>query len=310
LNCQFSVLEQEALLHVVGPDTLTFLQGQTSCDTRNIDAEHAAPGVYCTPKGRVVCDFLLCQLGPDHVALRLRRDIRAAASRTLGKYIVFSKATLEDAREDWVVVGVWGEDAAAALGDVFGPTPAARFGATTGAGFVLVRADEPGERFECYLQAPSAGEYITRIRDLMQPGTEVEWQVGEITGGVARIEAATVEAHVPQTLNYDLTGHISFNKGCYTGQEVVARLHYRGTPKHRCHLASLPAGTACSAGAAVVDTVSGKNAGSVVNAAGTHAATVALVEITADSVSHALSLGTDGGAPITLGELPYSLERG
>jgi len=307
LDCQFTQLEHEALLHITGSDALKFLQGQTTCDTRKVDAEHSLPGVYCTPKGRVVCDFLLSQLGTEHFALRLRRDIRAVSGRTFGKYIVFSKASLEDGRDDWHVVGVWGKDAATALGEVFGPPPTAQFGATAGAGFVLVRTDERGERFECFLEDTAAGDYLTRMGERMRPGADAEWRAGEIASGIARIEAATVETHVPQTLNYDLTGHISFNKGCYTGQEVVARLHYRGKPKHRTRLAELPADTDCAAGAPVFDSVSGHSAGSVVNAARTASATVALVETALDAAPDALRLGAVDGVPIELGELPYPL---
>jgi folate-binding protein YgfZ len=143
--------------------------------------------------------------------------------------------------------------------------------------------------------------------DAMPRGTEADWQAGEIIGGVARIEAATVEAHVPQTLNYDLTGHINFNKGCYTGQEVVARLHYRGKPKHRTRLAELPAGTHCAAGAPVFDAGSGNKAGSIVNAAETSSGTFALVETAVDERSDSLRLGAAEGIPLSLGELPYAV---
>jgi len=307
LDCQFTRLEHEALLHITGPDTLKFLQGQTTCDTRKVDAEHALPGAYCTPKGRVVCDFLLSQLGADHFALRLRRDIRAVSGRTFGKYIVFSKASLEDSRDDWIVAGVWGKEAAAALGEIVGPPPTVRFGAVAGAGFVLVRTDERGERFECFLKDTSAGEYLARMAERMESGADSEWRAGEIASGIARIEEATVEQHVPQTLNYDLTGHISFNKGCYTGQEVVARLHYRGKPKHRTYLAELPAGTDCVVGAPVFDSLSGHSAGSVVNAAATTGATVALVETALGAAPDTLRLGAADGVPIALGEPPYPL---
>ena len=307
MNGQFARLEQEALLHITGPDTLKFLQGQTTCDTRKVDPQHALPGAYCTPKGRVVCDFLLCQLGPDHFALRMRREVRAAGSRAFGKYIVFSRAMLEDNREDWIVVGVWGEGAASALGDVFGPPPAARFGAKAGDGFVLVRTGEASELFECYLHDASAGDYLARMDDLMRPGAEADWRAGEIASGMARVEAATVEQHVPQTLNYDLAGHISFNKGCYTGQEVVARLHYRGKPKHRSYLAQFPAGTHCAAGAPVFDVGSGDRAGSIINVAETASGTFVLVEATAEGLNDSLRLEAADGVPMTLGELPYAL---
>ncbi len=240
MNCQYTHLEQEALLHIIGPDTLKFLQGQTTCDTRKVTPSHAVPGVFCTPQGRVVCDFLLCELGQDHFALRLRRDIRARSSTTFGKYIIFSKAKLDDTREDWAPYAVWGQDAANALGKIFGELPSARFGSTRGDGFVLVQTDEQGQQFECYLLNTSNGAHLARMDEMMTPGSETQWQALQIANGIARIEAATVEEFVPQILNYDHTGHISFNKGCYTGQEVVARLHYLGKPKRRTYVAELP----------------------------------------------------------------------
>ncbi len=98
MNCYYSRLNQEALLHIIGPDTLTFLQGQTSCDTRTIDESQAALGAYCTPQGRVVCDFLLLRLAHDHYALRMRRDIRRIQQLT-GFTVVYVTHDQEEALE-------------------------------------------------------------------------------------------------------------------------------------------------------------------------------------------------------------------
>jgi folate-binding protein YgfZ len=307
LNCQFSPLEQEALLHITGPDSLKFLQGQTSCDTRNVDPEHALPGIFCTPKGRVICDFLLCELGQDHFALRLRRDILTVSSASFGKYIIFSKADLEDTREDWKPVAVWGPAAAQALAEQFGEVPTERFGTRAGEGFVLVQIDEQGQQFECYLHDSHAPNHLERMSEVLQSGTEPEWQSLQITNGLARIEAATVEEFVPQTLNYDLTGHISFTKGCYTGQEVVARLHYLGKPKRRAHVAELPAETDCAAGTAIFDTDSGKNVGNIVNCSVTKGKTHVLVAATTAGVANGLRLDSATGTPLVLSNIPYEL---
>lgn len=306
MNCEFTRLEQEALLHISGPDALAFLQGQTTCDTRVIDRAHALPGAYCTPQGRVVCDFLLCELGPEHYGLRLRRDIREESGKTFGKYIVFSKATLEAGRDDWLLFGAWGPGAAGALENVFGALPEERYGVHSGDGFALVRMDGEGLLYECYLEA-SRGDYSERMAAAMQPGSEEAWRAQQVASGLARIEAATAGAHVPQTLNYDLTGHISFKKGCYTGQEVVARLHYRGKPKHRTYLADLPVDTACAVGDKVLDAVTGKAAGSIVNAASTGAGVRVLVEATAEGVANGLQLDDRDATPLLQATLPYSL---
>jgi folate-binding protein YgfZ len=308
VNCYYTLLEQEALLHITGPDTLKFLQGQTTCDTRKVDPQHALPGAFCTPQGRVVCDFLLCELAPEHFALRLRRDIRASSAAAFGKYIIFSKAKIDAASEDWIVIGVWGEDASRALAEIFGELPAGRFGARCADDFVLVQTDELGEQFECFLHQRSSSAYLARMETLMSAGSEPAWQARQITSGIARIEAATVGEFVPQVLNYDLTGHISFKKGCYTGQEVVARLHYRGKSKRRAYAAELPGQAACTAGAELVDPVSGQNIGNVINGCHVAGKTLALVATTAEGVENGLRLGAIDGPVLTVLDLPYALE--
>ena len=88
-NNHYCLLEQESLLQISGEQALNFLQGQLSCDTRKLGPKQSLPGLYCTVQGRVVCDFLLCQLAPELFALRLRRDIRSSSAALLAKYIVF-----------------------------------------------------------------------------------------------------------------------------------------------------------------------------------------------------------------------------
>jgi len=239
LSCYYTRLGCEALLHIQGPDARTFLQGQVTCDTRKLSASAALPGSYCTAQGRVVCDFLLYALAEDHLVLRLRRDIRAHSAAVLARYIVFSKAQLQAQREDWQVAACWGEGAASALQELFGAIPSTRYGATRGQGFCIVQLDAGGSQFECYLEQTPAAALAPRLAQGIQAGTEQQWQALQIASGIARIEAGTSDQFVPQMLNYDVTGHISFNKGCYTGQEVVARLHYKGTPKRRLYLAGI-----------------------------------------------------------------------
>jgi len=308
LICQYSPLKQEALLHIAGPDSLTFLQGQTTCDTRDLERDNAIPGAYCTPQGRVVCDFLLSRLAQDHYALRMRRDIRASAGATFGKYIIFSKAELDTGRDDWRVLACWGPDAAQALGGIFGGTPRERYSTHSGDDFVLVQMDADGQQFECYLRDEQEPKLAARMAEIMQLSSEDEWQALQISSGIGRIEAATVEAFVPQMLNYDLTGHISFTKGCYTGQEVVARLHYRGKSKRRMYLTELPEAEAATAGTALYSGGTKQSVGNVVNTARTEGRVVALVVATASGVENGLHLAGQDGTNLIIGELPYALQ--
>lgn len=302
----YTPLEQEALLHIAGPDSLTFLQGQVTCDTRSLDAQQALVGAYCTPQGRMVCDFLLCQLGPEHFALRMRRDIRKDSAAIFGKYIIFSKAELDAQSDDWQVLGCWGPGAAGALRDIFDTVPDQHLGTRGGEGFLLVQLDEQGEQFECYLDKKMQAVALPQLDELLTLSVESAWQALDIRRGIGRVEAATSGEFIPQMLNYDLTGHVSFSKGCYTGQEVVARMHYRGKPKRRMYLASVDTNVDLAAGTPLYSGGE-QSVGNIVNNCVVDGATLSLVVATAEGVENGLLAGAANGPALLIGELPYSL---
>jgi folate-binding protein YgfZ len=305
------MLKQESLLHLRGTDALSFLQGQVTCDTRKLGADNSMPGVLCTVQGRVVGDFLLCALSPDHLVLRLRRDIRETLAAVLNKYIIFSRAQLEPERDDWQVLGCWGPGAGAALQDSFGTLPGEKYGARVGEGFALLQTDEAGSQFECYIRQDVAAGLLQRLGKHMDAGAEADWRALQVAAGIARIEAGTSGEFIPQMLNYDITGHVSFNKGCYTGQEVVARMHYRGKPKRRLYraaveLSELPTGLQVAAGDPLFSADSTQAAGNVVNAVATADGQLVLL-ITATTSGHetGLHLSDPDGPLLRTGQLPY-----
>ena len=303
----YTLVQHDALLHLTGPDALKFLQGQVTCDTRSIDPSHALPGAYCTPQGRVVCDFLLCELAPEHLVLRMRRDLREHSAATFGKYIIFSKAELHPQRDDWILYGCWGEQVATALQTIFGEVPTQQFGSCAGPGFVLVQIDSQGWQFECYVDIAQHADMEQQLASALQEGNETDWQALQIAAGIGRVEAATTEEFVPQMLNYDHTGHISFNKGCYTGQEVVARLHYRGKPKRRMYRATLS--EAAVAGTPLYCADSSQSVGNVVNSIQVDAGeATALVVVAVSRVDDKLRVGSQDGMPLELATLPYSID--
>jgi len=202
----------------------------------------------------------------------MRADIIETSAATFGKYIVFSKANFDLENKGWQTYACWGDNAGQALGSALGIantliTTAPKYACVTGEGFVIVQTNEAATSFECYINTHSHPELVSKLAAAMPEVNEDAWRVLQIDQGVARIEAATVETFVPQALNYDLTGHISFDKGCYTGQEVVARLHYRGTPKKRLSRARSALTTAPSAGSALYTAETQQSAGTLVNAA-------------------------------------------
>jgi tRNA-modifying protein YgfZ len=300
LTAYYAKLEREALLHICGPDSLTFLQGQTTCDTRTVDNEHTVPGAFCTPQGRMVCDFLLGQIGVDQFALRLRADTLEAAATTFGKYIVFSKAELDASRKDWQVVACWGDSVADAFRELKLPIPGSRHETTTADGLILIQMDEAGQQFEAWLDMEQHADHYQALEQAMTAASESDWEALRIRSGDGRVEGATLEEFLPQMLNYDITGHVSFNKGCYTGQEIVARLHYRGKAKRRLYLAS--GGTeALAAGTSLFPGGSDKSIGTVVNSTSTSGEAVHLVSSTEDGLSAPLHPGaSDNPVQLTL----------
>jgi folate-binding protein YgfZ len=310
VNAHYCTLSQEALLHISGPDSLKFLQGQTTCDTSQVDDGHALAGAYCNPQGRMVCDFLLCQLGNEHFAMRMRQEIVTTSAATFGKYIIFSKAELDGDNAGWQSLACWGSDIRDALGAVFPQVPEEKFGACTGGNFVLVQIDGAGRQYECYIDTSAAPDLLEQLMTTITEATESTWQALQIESGIGRIEAATVETFIPQMLNYDITGHVNFKKGCYTGQEVVARMHYRGKPKRRMYLASLPSGDIPTAGTALYADESAQSVGNVVNSAlAADGQVLALVVATVDGVENGLHVGAADGPLLEMATLPYSLEK-
>jgi len=307
LSAFFSLLDHEALLHITGPDSLTFLQGQTTCDTRKVDTGHALPGAYCTPQGRVVCDFLLGQLSEEHYAMRMRADTLAAAARTFGKYIVFSKADLDADRNDWQVVACWGDAAGQALAAALGAIPRQRHEALPGDGFVLFQLDDSGKQFEAWIDRDGHPAHLEALRAALEEASPDTWQALQIRSGIGRVEGPTVEEFLPQMLNYDLTGHVSFDKGCYTGQEIVARLHYRGKAKRRMYLARTPGVNRFAAGTPLYAANGEQPVGNLVNSVPCGEETLCLVTVTEEGAASTLGLGSHDGPPLSVDVPPEGI---
>jgi folate-binding protein YgfZ len=218
-----------SVLQIAGPDSAKFLQGQLTCDIAAATPAQALPGAHCTPKGRMRSSFLIVQRADDSYWLRTRSDISADAATALGKYIVFSKAKIAP-QTQLLAIGLSGPGAAAAIAAFAGKAPQGMNAVIQTVGGVIVQRDAVGQRFEAWLPADAA-ETLWRWCGDFLPVSSTFWRWREIVDGLASVTAPTVESFIPLMLNYDQIGAISFTKGCYTGQEIVARTHYRGQVK-------------------------------------------------------------------------------
>lgn len=222
-------------LSLQGPDSRTFLQGQTTCDWRQLGTQQASWGSYCNIKGRMMASFIGGFLADDHILLRLRRDIAADTRDTLAKYIVFSKAEIDFQPSQWLALGLWGPGAGQLLEGLGLAQPGAQMAQSTNGQSLAVQLDHAGERFELWLDADAAQTAWQTLSDHTTLCSGEDWQCDNIRAGLADICAATRDEFLPQMLHYQLIGGLSFKKGCYAGQEVVARMHYRGSLKRRLY---------------------------------------------------------------------------
>jgi folate-binding protein YgfZ len=234
-TARFIVLEP-GLIRFSGDDTQTFLHNQLSCDIGPLAGSRSTYGAYCTPKGRVLASFLLWRSEQDFF-MQLPSPLREGIQKQLSKFILRSKVKAADASADWTIIGVAGEGATALVQRAAGLAPEATSDVVHADGVSMIRL--PADRFQIVAASTKAPGVLAALAQGAEKADAGYWEWLDIRAGVPWILPATQEAFVPQMVNLDLIGGVSFEKGCYPGQEIVARMHYRGTLKQRMYLANL-----------------------------------------------------------------------
>jgi tRNA-modifying protein YgfZ len=215
------------ILRFTGADALGFLQGQLSNDTQRLTENHPVLAAYSNPQGRVLALIYLLPHSSGVVAI-LPQEILAPTLERLRKFVLRAKVRIEDAGETLVVAGHFGPN----------PNPTSGYVEHDGIGTAPVGHDEN----RCWIIG--APEKIAPAADAaLAQRTEARWRLADIRAGLPQVYAATSEAFVAQMLNLDLLDGISFTKGCYTGQEIIARTQHLGRIKRRLFRLQLPLGT-------------------------------------------------------------------
>lgn len=207
-------LTRYGLLAVTGTDARAFLHAQLTNDIENLPAERAALAGWCTAKGRLLASFLVIP-SRDGFLLQLARDLAPAVTKRLSMFIFRSKVRIADESDAWAQYGAWQ------------PAPRLVWDGDT----VTVPVDER--------RSLKIGKGLS----LPATRSEDDWTLEEIRAGRPLISAATQDQFVPQMVNFETLGAINFQKGCYPGQEIVARAQYRGEVKRRLKRIQAPAGT-------------------------------------------------------------------
>lgn len=303
-------LDPIGLLIVQGEDAAPFLRSQATCDIRGLSEDCVGLGAFCSPKGRAVAVFRVLRHG-GRFFLILRDDMLDAVRSRLQRYVLRARVELSDARERWAIFGLLGTGNAATdlLGLSAMPPPGR---CTETAGGALVMAVDGADKF--LVAAPRAAadalETAWIRRGVGRHGSASDWECTEIRDGIPTVTPATSEEFIPQMLNLDRLGGISFNKCCYTGQEVVARTHYLGTVKRRMHRFRVDCDRMPEPGTRLVGARDENPIGQVVAAAPAADSGYELWAVTGAEAGpgDAVQLGACSGPPLRWMDLPY-LER-
>lgn len=218
------------VLRFDGADAQSFLQGQLTNDLKAVAETHSQYSGYCTAKGRLLASLLLWQQEGAY-CLMLPRELCEPVRKRLSMYILRAKVKAADVSAAQQLFGVTGAGAALLLASIAGTAPAAMHEVVHGNGVTVVKL--PVERYLVAAPAAAAARLEAALSAATSPSAESLWAALDIEAGIPSVVAATQEQFVPQTVNFDLFGAVSFDKGCYPGQEIVARTHYLGRVKQR-----------------------------------------------------------------------------
>jgi len=249
------------LLSCEGDDARSFLHAQLTSDVAGLGAHEARRAGWCSAKGRLMATMLVIPQGSGFL-LQLSRDLVPAVAKRLAMFVLRAKVKLVDASDAWAQLGLWGPAAAQRLAELGFEAPRQVLGcAHRGPGIVVRVAPE---RFLVLVPAADRDRLVGALAD---EGDEA-WSLQDIRDGLPRVVLATQEQFVPQMVNLERLGAVDFHKGCYPGQEVVARTQYRGVLKRRMVRARV-ADAAAAGDELFAEDVAGQPAGVVVNAAAT-----------------------------------------
>lgn len=294
-------LSHLGVIRAQGDDAVKFLHGQLTHDFALLGTGQARLTAFLSAQGRMQASFIGFKRSPTEVLLVCSRDLLAATLKRLSMFVMRAKAKLSDATDEFSLFGVAGT-AITALGGSMQAPPWSKTDQGDAALIQLYPAE--GQARALLVVPASAPAPVGPALDAAL------WAWSEVRSGVVTLSAPLVDAFVPQMLNYESIDGVSFKKGCYPGQEIVARSQFRGTIKRRAYLAH--AAAEIHVGAEIFTPADLEQpCGTVVQVAvapnGGWDAIVAMQ--VAAAVQGALQVGTSGGIALTLDTLPYTLAQ-
>ncbi|QSX37879.1 tRNA-modifying protein YgfZ [Shewanella sedimentimangrovi] len=297
------LLNHLGLIRISGEQGRSFIHGQVTADISSLANDAWCWGAHCDPKGRMLASFRAFSLG-DALALMMPRSALEIDLPQLKKYAVFSKAELVDASGDWTLLGVMGSEAKAFVEAKFGPCDAALTALEQGA---VIR-----DKARYILVLPKADAEALMAGSGQPLYDASAWQALEIRDGYPNLAANHANEYIPQMCNLQALDGISFTKGCYMGQETVARTHYRGGNKRALYVLSGTAATKVRLESTLEIAVEGghRKAGNIIEVVQRDNQVLLTAVLANDTPADALlRLADDLGAELRPLPLPYSLEQ-
>ena len=307
----FCDLTHLGIIEAHGGDTQAFLQSQLGNDLNALDSDRSQLSSYCTPKGRMLGLFRIFRT-EDSFYLRLPADTLDAVLQRLRMFVLRADVTLEDASEAFIRIGVAGRKATDMLATATGQAVPGSVNDVTRAGdLTILRVPGIQPRFEVYAASLDAARSLWDALNVdAAPVGMPAWRLQEILSGLPAVYAGTSELFVPQMANLQLVDGVSFKKGCYPGQEIVARMQYLGTLKRRMYLGRIATDEPVAPGASLFTAGDEQACGRIVDAQ-PHPdgglAALAVLQISA-AESGDLHLDSNDGPVFSLDSLPYDFE--
>lgn len=236
-NAQYFDLSHFSLLEITGKDAFSFLHSQLTCDLNDLDTNGWLFSAWCLPNGKVICTFFIFA-NDDSFFLILPSMLKDKITKRLTMYVLRSEVTITDVSDNYAMFGLAGNNLKDILDSTITKTMSVTGNLLLAADFSILQLWDKSPRYLLISKMEAVTELLNNITVTCISGERTTWSLMDIEAGIPWIINATSENFLPQMLNLDQMHGLSFKKGCYPGQEIIARLNYRGQLKKRLYLGS------------------------------------------------------------------------
>jgi len=298
-------LTNYSIIEIRGPDAVKFMQGQFTCDVAGITPGNHGLGSCCNNKGRMLGVFTIARLAAEHFLLRLPTETAETLINHLTKFKAFFNCSCE-LNPQWLPFAWFGD--ASVINSTLENLPDHGPAAVSGQDLLVLTTGDTSSRHEIWLQDSMVKRWLSPLDSILDIASEAIWNLAEIKSGIGEVYASTVGEFIPQMFNLQVLGGISFTKGCYTGQEIVARMQYLGKLKKRLYLLQL-SGESADINSSVFD-ASQKKIGTLVRVESWHSEHqlgLAVLDNQPARQQQQLAVGENGLTRCHIMPLPYQL---